>query len=111
MESTYNGWRNYETWLTNLWLSNDQGSYEYWREQAREACRHAKATDFLTREQVARRNLAEQLKDEVEECSPCLDAGLYSDLLNAALSDIDWREVAEAFLEDITDESEEQDEG
>jgi hypothetical protein len=110
MESTYNGWRNYETWLTNLWLTNDEGTYEYWREQAREAWRHAEATDILTREQAARGDLAARLKDEIEEYTPCPEAGLYSDLLNAALSEVDWHEVADAFLEDIADEdSDEQD--
>ena len=25
----YNGWNNYETWLTALWIDNDCGSYQY----------------------------------------------------------------------------------
>jgi hypothetical protein len=104
MESTYNGWRNYETWVTNLWLTNDEGTYEYWRDSAREAWRHAEATNLFTREEVARHDLARRLKDEIEESHPCPEAGLFSDLLNAALSEIDWHEVADAFLEDIPDE-------
>jgi hypothetical protein len=35
---------------------------------------------------------------------------LYSDLLNAALSEIDWHEVAEAFLEGIPDEDDDRNE-
>lgn len=23
-DKTYNGWTNYETWLVNLWIQNDQ---------------------------------------------------------------------------------------
>jgi hypothetical protein len=92
----------------NLWLSNEQGSYEYWRELAREAWQDAEATDILTREQVACDSLAARLKDEIEEHNPCSDAGLYADLLNAALSDVDWYEVAEAFLEGIPDEEDEE---
>jgi hypothetical protein len=106
MESTYNGWRNYETWLTNLWLSNDQGTYEYWRDKAREAWQEAEATDTDSRAEQARCILAQSLKDETDDNNPCSGAGLYTDLLNAALSEVNWYEVAEAFLEDIADEEE-----
>ena len=30
----YNGWYNWETWSVNLWMDNDQGSHEMWREIA-----------------------------------------------------------------------------
>ena len=36
-KNEYNGWYNYETWLVNLWMDNDQGSQEMWREHARES--------------------------------------------------------------------------
>src|SRR5579885_1901814 len=104
MESTYNGWRNYETWLANLWLTNDQGTYEYWRDKAREAWQEADATDIDGRAEQARCILAQSLKDATEDNNPCSGAGLYTDLLNAALSEVIWYEVAEAFLEDIADE-------
>jgi hypothetical protein len=32
----YNGWNTYETWAVKLWLDNEEGSYRYWTEQARE---------------------------------------------------------------------------
>lgn len=28
---TYEGWTNYETWLVNLWIENDEASYLFWR--------------------------------------------------------------------------------
>src|SRR4051794_18704009 len=31
----YNGWANYETWCVHLWLTNEEESYRYWREEAR----------------------------------------------------------------------------
>ena len=95
---TYNGWTNYETWCVNLWLTNDEGSYHYWRE---EAGRHLKDD-----REDARCNLAKQLKSELEEASPLEEASLFSDLLNAALSEVDWYKVADAFLEDLEPDNE-----
>ena len=27
MTTTYNGWKNYETWNVALWMQNDEGFY------------------------------------------------------------------------------------
>jgi hypothetical protein len=32
MSEKYNGWSNYETWNIALWAGNDEGSYNYVRE-------------------------------------------------------------------------------
>lgn len=89
----YNGWANYETWCVHLWLTNEEGSYRYWREEAE---RHRKDNG-----EDASGTLAEQLRSELEEASPIEEASLFSDLLNAALGEVDWFEVADAFLEDV----------
>lgn len=102
---TYNGYANYETWAVNLWLGNEESSYRYWREAAEEERRQA-ATCWQVRENVwpadkaAKYRLADRLKEEVSDGCPGLDPSLYSDLLNAALSEVAWDEVAEQFLED-----------
>jgi hypothetical protein len=114
-EKTYNGWTNYETWAVSLWLENDQGSYEYWRKQAREGRRGVlnprQLQDvFWSKAEAAILTLADQLKDEIEEASPLAEASLYSDLLSAALSEVNWREIAGSMLDALpaeeTDESE-----
>ena len=102
-ERGYNGWTNYETWAVSLWLDNEQSSYLYWREQAARHRQEApNASDFrrgiLTEEQEARCNLAKQLKREVMDASPLCEANLYSDLLWAALSEVDWMEIADHWL-------------
>ena len=37
---SYNGWTNWETWNMHLWMSNDEGSYRYWCDKARECANH-----------------------------------------------------------------------
>lgn len=103
---TYNGWSNYETWAVHLWMSNEEGIYRYWRDEARrcraEAKKCPKVAEGLWAVDVAEREeLASLMRDDVEQASPLVEASLFSDLLNAALSEVDWREIAEAFLEEL----------
>jgi hypothetical protein len=102
-ERTYNGWTNYETWAVKLWIDNEQGSYSYWEEAAQEILDDTDTDD--TREERKREavgELAGRLKDEHNEAMPELGASIWSDLLGAALSEVDWYEIAEALLDDKT---------
>jgi hypothetical protein len=85
--NTYNGWRNRETWLVPLW----------WNEcpiESIEADTKEEATEVLA-EQLE--GLFNELLDEcnIPSCS------LIADLLGGATSRIDWREIAEHWVEDI----------
>ena len=99
----YNGWTNYETWCFNLWIDNNQGSQEYWQEQAIEAYDNADA-DHFSKEANASFILRESLKDTFENDAPDLGACVWSDLLNAALSEVNWQEIAEAMIENVANE-------
>lgn len=110
-EKGYNGWTNYETWNVKLWIDNDESSYNYWRENAREAYRNAKAGEAWggsTRKESAVAALWHMLKDEHEENTPEVP-GVYADLLNASLSEVNWHEIAVSMLDDeeLEDEDEE----
>ncbi len=93
----YNGWSNYETWNVALWIDNEQGSYS-------ERCEMSQSIydDANGDMDEAKRKLSDWLKDWIEEMNPIAsDASLFSDLLNAALGEVDWYEIAENFLEDV----------
>ncbi len=101
---TYNGWRNYETWAVALWLDNEQGSYLYWRERAQEAWDNVAPGENYsgeTREDAAVAALAAGLKEEHEEAMPDLGATVWADLMGAALSEVDWREIAAHYIADV----------
>src|SRR5262245_11058746 len=119
-ETGYNGWVNYETWNVALWIDNEEGSYNYWREAAQECWNEADAPSAnarltgrepFTREEKARFALADRLKHEMQEAMPDLGASMWADLLNAALDEVNWHDVADHYLADVdkTAESEEDD--
>ena len=52
-DKRYNGWKNYETWNVALWIGNEEGSYNYWRERSQECWDNASADKNFTREENA----------------------------------------------------------
>jgi hypothetical protein len=104
-KDTYNGFANYETWTVALWLGNDFATYGYWQRAAikekEEAPQCWQVNEGIwPADKAALFRLADRIKEDVTEDVPELDSGLYSDLLHAALSEVDWHQVAEIFMED-----------
>ena len=103
----YNGWTNYETWAVSLWIDNEESSYTHWREEAASELRdagpsaYAKFTgrEIFTPEEVAVLALEKALKSEFEEKAPDLGASVWSDLLGAAMSEVNWHEIAEHLID------------
>jgi len=97
-ETEYQGWTNYETWNVNLWLVNGQSSLECWQDRAR-----AMLETHRTRKAVS--VLAQLLEAHYDEEANCWIGdrwdGCFIDLLRASLREVNWREIAEALIEDI----------
>jgi hypothetical protein len=115
-DKRYNGWTNYETWAVNLWLDNEQGSQEYLQEQAQAAWDSAslycaQVTDGIwTVEQAATFTLADSLKDWHEEMASDITgiAGVFADLIGAALGAVNWQEIAEHLIAEVDRNTDEQ---
>lgn len=104
-DKRYNGWTNYETWNVALWLDNDQGSYNHWREKAQDAYDGAESS-HRTREEEAAYTLAASLRADMEEAAPDLGASCWSDLLTAALSEVNWDEIAAHYIDEVDKDAE-----
>lgn len=83
----YNGWSNRETWLVNLWLSNDMGSYGLLQGICKKDCE--------TWEKVE--ELEAHFQDQLEEMYDV--PSFWSDILGTALDRVDWYRVIESNLE------------
>lgn len=102
-DTTYNGWKNYETWCVNLWNDNEQGSHDHWRAEAKAALSECEGTENWTRAEQARFRLADQMKETYEEAMPEVE-GVWADLLRAALSEVHWDEIAGSLINEALDE-------
>lgn len=105
-DKKYNGWTNYETWLVKLWMDNDEGSQDYTREQATEIYKNtvedASNPHYIrTRLDKATYELMKVLRDEFSEQTPDM-SGVYADLLTGAISEVNWHEIAENIMAEIS---------
>lgn len=92
----YNGWKNYNTWAVNLWLNNEPGPYNMLRDIARESG----GVDPKHAQVIA----ADRLKEIIQDNAPDLEPSMYSDLLAAALDDVDYYEIMGYVLEKLKEE-------
>jgi len=89
---SYNGWSNRETWCVNLWLSNDEITESYISERALDCLNDAEGD-----KEDAAVALAREIEAFLDENMPDV-SGVYADLLSSALADVDWEEIAAAWL-------------
>ena len=93
----YNGWTNYATWLCNLWFPDFTPLFEDHIEDLSDE--HEDKADLLnTLEMWIKDDVNEYIDGAVDE-----DNGFITDLISAAVKDIDFRDIAEHYVDDVWD--------
>lgn len=95
----YNGWTNYETWLVNLWMDRTEFSQDHYRGLAEYA-----SSEY---------ELAQMIKDQHEETwveivglsDGTIPANVFTDLMTAAMSAVNWEEIAGHIWDEIQEDN------
>ncbi len=100
-EQGYNGWSNYPTWDVALWIGNEEGLYD-------EAQALTRAAASYHGDRTQQGILADNLKAWVEELDEVMGApttGYVADLYGWAFSQVDWYEIAEHYLQEVSEDA------
>lgn len=106
-DQTYNGWTNYETWLVFTWLGSEEMHWVNCCRLAQDYYDNTPADEIFTREERAVLHLCVFLRDEYENAAcDWLDesgksASIWADLLNSALSEVNWHEIASHLIQNV----------
>lgn len=99
----YNGWANYETWLANLWL--DQDSYAI--EEISNVCLGLMGS-YEDKSDIDYR-LGDTIKDILQgyiDTAQDAQCGFVTDLISSAFQNIDFREIAGHYYDELKDSEE-----
>lgn len=103
-KSEYNGWTNYETWLVNLWLNNDESIVEWMIDKVREL------RDFYTEPDeggpsVNNASVLRAMTIAVEDYMTEMvlegieEGSLRFDILVQFLREVNWKEIADHMID------------
>ena len=101
--STYQGWTNYATWNTYLWLTNAEDIYTYWVARAKVAS-HEPFPELYLADALKRdlEDLTARTMEDLHIVTPDgFVRGLLGDLLGWTVEQINFREIAKALLEEV----------
>ena len=99
----YNGWSDHLTWLTELHMDNEFYTHERMREFINEYAANNKKDVAVYKTSESLRKFVEDCLYETFEQTGMDKTGIYqylTDIVNSALSDINWHEIAEGLYEE-----------
>ena len=107
-EIGYNGWKNHATWMVNLHVANDEGTYLWIQELAETAWRdnYGDVDSYrLALASAIREYVGGEDGIDVFGIDAILAGGnlLLSDMVSSVMSDVDWLEIAENWIDDPAD--------
>ena len=91
---TYNGWTNYETWLTNIHFDDFTPVFSELTEDG--------VFDDMTNDEI-RTYVADYIEEYVNEYidNNNSENSFIADIIGSFLSEVDWREIADHYVDDI----------
>jgi GTP cyclohydrolase III len=115
--TTYNGWKNYETWAVKLWLDNEEAGQALQQElleQAQNDVAQALSnpndcfplvfkmdSPYWSKEEAVKFTLTNLLNDYITENNPLAKTfSVYSDLIATAIDKVSFRELAAHIIAD-----------
>jgi hypothetical protein len=84
----YNGWTNYETWLVNMWFGDVFADMQN------------------DREDTSAQSLEDFVVSMLEDQGQLPETGFATDIMNAAMRQVDWEDLASHY--EVEEEDEEQ---
>lgn len=109
MSEGYNGWTNWETWVTNLWI--DEGLLDLFEvgEQARYFAETNDSDPNFSAYEMGKW-MREQVESVIDELyfPPISKSSLVSDLVSGCLSSVDWTEIAKHHTDEAIRNEQEQ---
>jgi len=107
----YKGWTNYETWNVSLWIDNDPGLHEMINEEAKRILedlqgeienRYGEYAVGKDDKNLATGVLGDFIQNFVEENNPLAEQnGFYTDILTMSLQEVNYREIAGYYFEEM----------
>tara|TARA_Y100000296_G_C4944288_1_gene143038 strand:- start:72 stop:431 length:360 start_codon:yes stop_codon:yes gene_type:complete len=94
-EKRYNGWKNWETWITYAHITNDESLYNSIMDKVKE---------YLTSyDPMSNLELADYIKEVIHLDKPDIFMPLYENLLQGAIDDINFIEISKHLMDTSID--------